>query len=78
MCGVSVPKYFDVPSPAPLKVMLPSDGNRDPRVDELAALGEKLTQDLQIQFTRIALLQADIDLIRSAWTSVQPKTPSNG
>jgi hypothetical protein len=76
--GASVPgpKYSDVPNPTPLKVPLSPAQGRDPRVDELVVLVEKLTQDLQVQFTRIAQLQAEIDLIRGALARVQPKEPT--
>ena len=38
----------------------------------LQAAMDRITRDQEIQFTRIAQLQADIDLVRGAWT----KSPS--
>ena len=33
---------------------------------------DRITHDQDVQFKRIAQLQADIDLIRSAWTKIPP------
>lgn len=46
------------------------------RLEELIAALQKamdrITHDQEVQFKRIAQLQADIDLIRSAWTKIPP------
>ena len=41
--------------------------------DRLERLCEQLRNDLDVQFKRIAQLQADIDMIRGAWTKVKPR-----
>jgi hypothetical protein len=38
----------------------------------LELLIEQMRHDLDVQFTRIAQLQADLDLIRGAWAKVKP------
>jgi hypothetical protein len=40
----------------------------------LRATVEQVVKDQQVQFTRIAQVQADIDVIRSAWSKVRPET----
>jgi hypothetical protein len=40
------------------------------QVAELKAAIDHITHDLHVQFTRIAQLQADNDLIRAAWSKV--------
>jgi hypothetical protein len=45
---------------------------------QLAELREALDavlRDQQVQFTRIAQLQADIDLIRAAWSKLEDRDP---
>ena len=58
------------PDPAP---------STDPRIialeDRIARLEQVVDEqqrELQIQFERISQLQADIDIIRGAWTKLKP------
>ena len=41
------------------------------RIDRLSKQLSDVQRELSIQFDRIAQLQADIDLIRAAWTNVR-------
>lgn len=43
-------------------------------VGELTGRQEAAQRELAIQFQRIAELQAEIDLIRAAWSKLRPKT----
>ena len=65
-----------MPTPPAAAVLLTRDDLR--RLEkELAALRsslEQIVQDQQVQFTRIAQLQADIDVIRGAWVKLTPET----
>ena len=40
-------------------------------IRRLEQLIEEMRHDLDVQFTRIAQLQADLDLIRGAWSKVK-------
>jgi hypothetical protein len=40
-------------------------------VEKLTERQDETTRELEIQFKRIAELQADIDLIRAAWTKTR-------
>jgi hypothetical protein len=42
-------------------------------LQKLAGQQSAITRELEIQFARIADLQADIDVIRSAWTKMKSK-----
>ena len=42
------------------------------QVAELKAALDKIAREQDVHFTRIAQLQADIDLIRAAWVNVKP------
>jgi hypothetical protein len=46
-------------------------------IDSLRGTVEQMAKDQQVQFTRIAQLQADIDVVRSAWTKLKPETRSS-
>src|SRR5687768_5136019 len=67
------PKRFDVPAVPPTDSAL---ATRDDirRLEELiAALQramDRIVHDQEVQFKRIAQLQADIDLVRGAWTKI--------
>jgi hypothetical protein len=62
--------------PAPDSVPTTRDDLR--RHEELIAALQKaidrMARDQEVQFTRIAQLQADIDLIRRAWNKIPPAT----
>jgi hypothetical protein len=45
-------------------------------LQRVASQQSAMSRELEIQFTRIADLQADIDLIRSAWTKMKSKQPA--
>ena len=59
---------------------MPTDDKR--RLEQLiAALQttvDSITRDQKVQFTRIAQLQADIDVIRSAWSKLKPADDYKG
>jgi hypothetical protein len=59
--------------PRQAKASLRIPAAADARMAELIARVDQIAHDLAIQFTRIAQLQADIDLIRGAWSRVQQK-----
>ena len=44
------------------------------RITERVRLLDPVIRDQKIQFTRIAQLQADLDLVRGVWTRLQPRT----
>ena len=44
------------------------------RIDRLSKQLSDVQRELSIQFDRIAQVQADIDLIRGAWTNVKSAT----
>ena len=64
-------------APTPDSSVAPRDEVR--RLEQqLAELRETLAavlRDQQVQFTRIAQIQADIDLIRAAWSKVKDRDP---
>lgn len=41
------------------------------QLTELQATLDQIARDQQVQFTRIAQLQADIDLLRAAWANIR-------
>jgi hypothetical protein len=44
------------------------------QIDKIAERQEAITRELEIQFQRIADVQADIDIIRSAWVKTKGET----
>ena len=43
------------------------------QIAELVKLLDRVAHDQQIQFTRIAQLQADLDVVRGAWNQLTPR-----
>jgi hypothetical protein len=41
-------------------------------IADLTGIVQEVQKDQRVQFTRIAQLQADLDLIRAAWSKVKP------
>jgi septal ring factor EnvC (AmiA/AmiB activator) len=65
-----------MPSPHPDQATATRDDVQrlERHIADLKATVARLEHDLQIQFTRTSQVQADIDLIRAAWTMVKPTT----
>ena len=65
MRGLSVADH------SPLRPVTREDIERLERTVD--ALRDELRKVVDVQFKRMAQLQADIDLIRSAWAQIRPK-----
>ena len=61
-------------SPAPDEPLATRDDLRrlESELAELRDAVARLLREQQVHFTRMAQLQADIDLIRSAWSKIKP------
>jgi hypothetical protein len=60
-------------NPLPALPMTRDDFQRLERLTaDLQATLKQIVHDQEIQFTRIAQLQADIDMVRGAWTKLTP------
>ena len=72
----AVRKALDL-KPRPVKARLRA-------LDDPAALAnvharlDEINRELRVQFTRIAQLQADLDLMRAAWARVEGKDSAHG
>jgi hypothetical protein len=64
-------------APTPDSSVAPRDEVRrlEHQIAELREMLAAVLRDQQVQFTRIAQIQADIDLIRAAWSKLKEPDP---
>ena len=66
------PHAVTVPKPRPAKARLHLPGDHRSLADVYSRLDE-IRRELNVQFTRIAQLQADLDVMRAAWQQAPDK-----